>query len=170
MKTPVVDGRGRILSSVKTISGALTAEGINVGIVCGRFNDLITDRLLDGAVDSLQRLGVSPDNVTVAWVPGAFEAPVVARAMANRDDIDGVICLGAVIRGATSHYDFVAGQAAAGLQRAALDSGKPVIFGILTTDTLEQALDRAGAKVGNKGAEAAVTLVETLSVLRQLDP
>ena len=98
MKTPVVDGRGRILSSVKTISGALTAEGINVGIVCGRFNDLITDRLLDGAVDSLQRLGVSPDNVTVAWVPGAFEAPVVARAMANRDDIDGVICLGNVQR------------------------------------------------------------------------
>ena len=155
---------------MKTISGALSADGINVGILCGRFNDLITDRLLDGAIDSLRRLGVDEDNISVAWVPGAFEAPVVARAMAERSDVDGVICLGAVIRGATSHYDFVAGQAAAGLQRVALDTGKPVIFGILTTDTLEQALDRAGAKVGNKGAEAAVTLVETLSVMAQLKP
>ncbi len=133
--------------------------------MCGRFNDLITDRLLAGAVDALGRHGVADDNITVAWIPGAFEAPIVAKALADRTDIDGVICLGAVIRGATSHYDFVAGQAAAGIQRAGLDSGKPVVFGILTTETLEQALDRAGGKAGNKGAEAAVTLIETLSVL-----
>ncbi len=146
----------------------MTANGLKVGIVCGRFNELITDRLLSGAVDALGRHGVADADITIAWVPGAYEAPLVARAMADRDDIDGVICLGAVIRGATSHYDFVAGQAASGIQRAAMDSGKPVIFGILTTDTLEQALDRAGAKVGNKGAEAAVTLIETVSVLGQI--
>ncbi len=133
--------------------------------MCGRFNDLITDRLLSGAVDTLGRHGVADDSITVAWIPGAFEAPIVAKAFADRPDIDGVICLGAVIRGATSHYDFVAGQAASGIQRAGLDSGKPVVFGILTTETLEQALDRAGGKAGNKGAEAAVTLIETLSVL-----
>lgn len=146
----------------------MTANGLKVGIVCGRFNELITDRLLSGAVDALGRHGVADADITIAWVPGAYEAPLVARAMAHRDDIDGVICLGAVIRGATSHYDFVAGQAASGIQRAAMDSGKPVIFGILTTETLEQALDRAGAKVGNKGAEAAVTLIETVSVLGQI--
>jgi 6,7-dimethyl-8-ribityllumazine synthase len=146
----------------------MSASGLKVGIVCGRFNELITDRLLSGAVDALSRYGVAEGDITMAWVPGAFEAPLVARALAQRDDIDGVICLGAVIRGATSHYDFVAGQAASGIQRAAMDSGKPVIFGILTTETLEQALDRAGAKVGNKGAEAAVALIETVSVLDQI--
>ncbi len=143
----------------------MDATGRKVAIVCGRFNDLITDRLLSGALHTLERHGVASDDITVAWVPGAFEAPLVAKAFAERADIDGVICLGAVIRGATSHYDFVAGQAAAGIQRAGLDTGKPVIFGILTTETLEQALDRAGAKVGNKGAESAVTLVEMLSIL-----
>jgi 6,7-dimethyl-8-ribityllumazine synthase len=146
----------------------MTATGLKVGIVCGRFNELITDRLLSGALGALGRHGIEDDNLTVVWVPGAYEAPLVARTMAMRDDIDGVICLGAVIRGATSHYDFVAGQAASGIQRAALDTGKPVIFGILTTETLEQALDRAGAKVGNKGAEAAATLIEMISVLRQI--
>lgn len=156
------------LHGVNTITGSMTAKGLRVGIVCGRFNDLITDRLLSGAIDSLHRHGVDDKDITVTWIPGAFEAPLVARSLAERDDIDGVICLGAVIRGATSHYDFVAGQAAAGIQRAAMDSGKPVIFGILTTETLEQALDRAGAKVGNKGAEAAVTLIETVSVLNEI--
>ena len=156
------------LQNVNTITGSMTAAGLRVGIVCGRFNDLITDRLLSGAIDSLHRHGVSDDDITVAWIPGAFEAPLVARTMTERNDIDGVICLGAVIRGATSHYDFVAGQAASGIQRAAMDSGKPVIFGILTTETLEQALDRAGAKVGNKGAEAALTLIETASVLNEI--
>ncbi|MFW2381093.1 MAG: 6,7-dimethyl-8-ribityllumazine synthase [Acidimicrobiales bacterium] len=153
---------------MKTITGSMTANGLRVGIVCGRFNQLITDRLLSGALDALERHGTAENDITLAWIPGAYEAPLVARTLADRDDIDGVICLGAVIRGATSHYDFVAGQAASGIQRAALDSGKPVIFGILTTDTLEQALDRAGAKVGNKGAEAALSLIETISVLNQI--
>lgn len=146
----------------------MTATGLKVGIVCGRFNELITDRLLSGALDAFGRHGIEDDDITVAWVPGAYEAPLVAQTMAMRDDIDGVICLGAVIRGATSHYDFVAGQAASGIQRAALESGKPVIFGILTTETLEQALDRAGAKVGNKGAEAATSLIEMISVMGQI--
>lgn len=152
---------------VKTISGSMDASGRRVAIVCGRFNDLVTERLLAGATDALIRHGGDPQDVTVAWVPGSFEAPVVAKAFAERPDIDGVICLGAVIRGATGHYDHVAGQAAAGIQRVAVDTGTPVIFGILTTETLEQALERAGAKAGNKGAEAAVTLIETLSVLEQ---
>lgn len=158
----------RILSRVKTITGSMTANGLKVGIVCGRFNELITERLLSGALDALRRHGADDNDLTLAWVPGAYEVPLVARTLATAGDVDGVICLGAVIRGATSHYDFVAGQAASGIQRAALDSGKPVIFGILTTETLEQALDRAGAKVGNKGAEAALTLIETVSVLRQI--
>ncbi len=146
----------------------MDGSGRRVALVCGRFNDLITDRLLSGALDALRRHGVADDDVTVAWIPGSFEAPLAAKALAARDDIDGVICLGAVIRGATGHYDLVAGQAASGIQRAALDTGKPVIFGVLTTETLEQALDRAGAKAGNKGAEAAITLIETLSVLDQI--
>jgi 6,7-dimethyl-8-ribityllumazine synthase len=168
LKKASTPDRGRILSRVKTITGSMTANGLKVGIVCGRFNDLITDRLLSGAIDALGRHGVLEDNITLAWVPGAYETPLVARTMAERSDIDGVICLGAVIRGATSHYDFVAGQAAVGIQRAAMDTGKPVIFGILTTETLEQALDRAGAKLGNKGAEAAIALIETVSVVRQI--
>ena len=146
----------------------MDGRGHRVALVCGRFNDLITERLLSGALDALTRHGVADDDITVTWIPGSFEAPVVAKALAGRDDVDGVICLGAVIRGATGHYDLVAGQAAAGIQRVAVDTGKPVIFGVLSTETLEQALDRAGAKAGNKGAEAAITLIETLSVLGQI--
>jgi 6,7-dimethyl-8-ribityllumazine synthase len=153
---------------MRTIKAPVAGTGLRVGLVCGRFNDLITERLLAGALDTLERHGVADDDITVVWVPGSFEMPVTAKALAARDDIDAVITLGAVIRGATGHYDLVAGQAAAGIARAGLDTGTPVIFGVLTTETLEQALDRAGAKVGNKGAEAAATAIEMVHVLRAI--
>ena len=151
---------------MRTVKAPVAGTGLRVGLVCGRFNDLITERLLAGALDTLERHGVADDDITVVWVPGSFEMPLTAKALAERDDIDAVITLGAVIRGATGHYDHVAGQAAAGIARAALDTGTPVIFGVLTTETLEQALDRAGAKVGNQGAESAATAIEMVHVLR----
>ena len=151
-----------------TIEAGLAGAGIRVAIACGRFNDLITERLLKGAMDGLTRHGVSDEDITVVWAPGSFELPLVADRMAARDDVDAVIALGAVIRGATGHYDHVAGQCAAGLQRAQLDSGKPVVFGVLTTETIEQAIERAGTKAGNKGADAAMTAIEMVDLLRKL--
>jgi 6,7-dimethyl-8-ribityllumazine synthase len=150
------------------IEGRLDGAGLRVGIVCARFNDLITERLLAGARDGLVRNGVDDDAVTVAWVPGSFEIPLAARTMASSGRFDAVICLGAVIRGATGHYEQVANQCAAGIARAALDSGVPVIFGVLTTDTIEQAIERAGTKAGNKGFEAALGAIESVRVLQQL--
>jgi 6,7-dimethyl-8-ribityllumazine synthase len=150
------------------IEGRLDGAGLRVGVVCARFNDLITERLLAGARDGLVRNGVDDDAVTVAWVPGSFEIPLVARTLAASGRFDAVICLGAVIRGATGHYEQVANQCAAGIARAALDSGVPVIFGVLTTDTIEQAIERAGTKAGNKGFEAALGAIETVRVLQQL--
>jgi 6,7-dimethyl-8-ribityllumazine synthase len=150
------------------IEGRLDGAGLRVGVVCARFNDLITERLLAGARDGLVRNGVDDDAVTVAWVPGSFEIPLVAQTMASSGRFDAVICLGAVIRGATGHYEQVANQCAAGIARAALDSGVPVIFGVLTTDTIEQAIERAGTKAGNKGFEAALGAIESVRVLQQL--
>jgi 6,7-dimethyl-8-ribityllumazine synthase len=138
------------------------------GVVCGRFNDLITERLLTGARDGLSRHGVDQASVTETWVPGAFEIPLAAQRLAVAGEVDAVVCLGAVIRGATSHYDLVAGQCAEGIQRVQLDTGIPVVFGVLTTDTIEQAIERAGTKAGNKGYEAAVTAIEMVDLLRQL--
>jgi 6,7-dimethyl-8-ribityllumazine synthase len=152
----------------ETIEAGLSGEGVRVAIACGRFNDLITERLLKGAVDGLTRHGVVEDDITVVWAPGSFELPLVAKRMAERDDIDAVIALGAVIRGATGHYDHVAGQCAGGLQRAQLDTGKPVVFGVLTTETIEQAIERAGTKAGNKGYESAETAIEMANLLNQL--
>jgi 6,7-dimethyl-8-ribityllumazine synthase len=149
-------------------SGHLRGDGLRVAIVCGRFNDLITERLLAGAHDGLVRHGVDKASITEAWVPGAFEIPVVAKRLASSGEFDAVICLGAVIRGATGHYDFVAGQCAAGIQQAQLETGVPVIFGVLTTDTIEQAIERAGTKAGNKGYESAETAIEMADLLRQL--
>jgi 6,7-dimethyl-8-ribityllumazine synthase len=149
-------------------SGVLRGEGVRVAIACGRFNDLITERLLAGARDGLVRHGVDGASITEAWVPGAFELPLAASRLAGSGEYDAVICLGAVIRGATDHYEHVAGQAAAGIARVALDTGMPVVFGVLTTDTVEQALDRAGTKAGNKGYEAAETALEMVDLLRQL--
>ncbi|HEY2430156.1 MAG TPA: 6,7-dimethyl-8-ribityllumazine synthase [Acidimicrobiales bacterium] len=151
-----------------TYSGRLDGAGMRIALVCGRFNDLITDRLLAGATDALVRHGVDEGSITVVWAPGAFELPLVARQLAASGEVDAVVCLGAVIRGATGHYDQVANNAAAGVQRVGLDTGIPVVFGVLTTDTIEQAIERAGTKAGNKGAEAAMSAVEMVDLLRQL--
>ena len=149
-------------------SGVLRGDGVRVALVCGRFNDLITERLLAGARDGLLRHGVDEASITEAWVPGAFELPLAASRLASSGEYDAVICLGAVIRGATGHYEHVAGQCAAGIARVALDTGVPVVFGVLTTDTVEQAIERAGTKAGNKGYESAETALEMVDLLRQL--
>ena len=152
-----------------TYTGKLFGDGLRVAIACGRFNDFITDRLLAGAQDALARHGVDDGSITVAWAPGAFELPLVAQRLAVSEEFDAVICLGAVIRGATGHYEQVAGQCAAGIQRAQLDTGVPVIFGVLTTEDFDQALARSegpgGHNVGEEGAAAAVemaTLVRSI--------
>jgi len=148
--------------------GMLRGDGMAVALACARFNDLVTERLLAGARDGLVRHGVDTDSVTEVWVPGAFELPLVAQRLAASGGFDAVICLGAVIRGTTGHYEQVAGQCAAGIARVALDTGVPVVFGVLTTDTVEQALERAGVKAGNKGYEAAENAIEMADLLRQL--
>lgn len=152
---------------LKGTVGRVQGEGVHVGIAAARFNGRITQLLLDGALERLQAAGVDPANVRVAWAPGAFELPLLAQAMAD-GGADAVICLGAVIRGDTAHFDFVAGECAAGIQRAALDADIPVIFGVLTTDTLDQALARCGGEHGHKGVEAAEAALEMVDVLRQL--
>jgi 6,7-dimethyl-8-ribityllumazine synthase len=151
-----------------TLEGRLDGAGQRVALVVGRFNDFITRRLLDGALDGLRRHGVADEDVTVAWVPGAVEIPVVASAFASRDDVDVVIALGCVIRGATSHYDHVCSMVASGVAHATAATQTPVIFGVLTTETIEQAIERAGTKAGNKGFEAAMAAIETVSVLKQV--
>ena len=155
-------------SSRQTYHGNLSGTGLRVALVCSRFNELITERLLAGARDGLVRHGVDAGSITEAWVPGAFEIPLAAAALAASGEVDAVICLGAVVRGATGHYEHVAGQCAAGIQRVQLDTGVPVTFGVLTTDTVEQAIERAGTKAGNKGFEAAVAAIEMADLLRQL--
>ncbi|MGI9022832.1 MAG: 6,7-dimethyl-8-ribityllumazine synthase [Acidimicrobiales bacterium] len=151
-----------------TYTGHLRGDGMRVAVVASRFNDLITERLAEGAHDALVRHGVDESSITLVWTPGAFELPLVARRLAESGDHDAVVCVGAVIRGATDHYTHVATQCAAGIQRVTLDTGVPVVFGVLTTDTTEAALDRAGGKLGNKGFEAATTAVEMVDLLRQL--
>ncbi len=150
------------------IEGQLIARDASFALVVSRFNAFISEKLLDGALDALRRHGADMDRVTVVWCPGTFEIPLVARKIAGKGDADAVICLGAVIRGATSHYDFVAGEAAKGVAHASLATGVPVIFGVLTTDTIEQAVERAGTKAGNKGADAAVAAIEMVNLLQQL--
>jgi 6,7-dimethyl-8-ribityllumazine synthase len=146
----------------------LRGDGLRIAIVCSRFNDLITERLLSGARDGLVRHGVDDASITEAWCPGAFEVPMVAKRLAGSGEFDAVITLGAVIRGATGHYDVVANNCASGVQQAALETGVPVVFGVLTTETIEQAIERAGTKAGNKGFEAALTAIEMADLLRQL--
>lgn len=153
---------------MRTIEGHLRGEGRRFAIVCGRFNDLVTERLLTGATDGLIRHGVDDGSISVCWVPGAFEIPVVAARLAATNQFDAVITLGAVIRGATGHYEHVAGQCAAGVARASLDTGVPVVFGVLTCDTIEQAIERAGTKAGNKGYEAAETALEMADLLARI--
>jgi 6,7-dimethyl-8-ribityllumazine synthase len=153
---------------VRIHRGALEAGGRRFAVAVSRFNEPVTSRLLDGAVAAFRRHGVSEADVEVAWVPGAFELPLVARIMASSDRFDAVVCLGAVIRGETDHYRYVAEQAAAGIQRVTLDTGVPCIFGVLTTDTLEQALDRAGGEHGNKGWDSATAAIEVSGLLDEL--
>ncbi|MBR2757650.1 MAG: 6,7-dimethyl-8-ribityllumazine synthase [Exiguobacterium sp.] len=151
-----------------TFEGNLVGEGLKIGIVVGRFNDLITMRLLDGAKDALKRHGVKEEDVSLAFVPGAFELPLVAKKMAMSKKYDAVITLGAVIRGATPHFDYVCNEAAKGIAQASYQSEVPVIFGVLTTETIEQAIERAGTKAGNKGWEAATSAIEMANLLKQV--
>ncbi len=153
----------------RVIEGQLDAEGQRIGIVVGRFNSLIGKELLGGALDCVSRHGGDADTVDVAWVPGAFEIPLVAKKMASSGSYEAVICLGAVIKGATPHFDYVANEAAKGIASVSSETGVPVIFGILTTDTIEQALERAGSKAGNKGWDAAAAAIEMVNLLRALD-
>lgn len=145
---------------MRYFEGKLIGEGLRFGIVVGRFNEFISSRLLSGCLDALNRHGVDDKDIHVAWVPGSFEIPLVAQKMARSAAYDAVICLGAVIRGATPHFEYVSAEVSKGIAKVALDTGVPTIFGVLTTDTIEQAIERAGTKAGNKGWEAAVTAIE----------
>ncbi|SKA63198.1 6,7-dimethyl-8-ribityllumazine synthase [Desulfobaculum bizertense] len=153
---------------VKTIEGQLEAKGLKFAIVASRFNDFIVDRLVGGAVDYLSRNGAEKDDLVIVKIPGAYEMPLVARKLARSGKYDGVICVGAVIRGATPHFDYVCAECAKGIAQASLDTDVPVGFGILTTDTLEQAIERAGSKGGNKGVEAASATLEMVRVMEQI--
>lgn len=154
--------------AVNVIEGRIVNSGIKVGIVCARFNEFIVSKLLTGAIDTLVRHDVPEEDITVAWVPGAFEIPVAAQKMAESDEYDAVICLGAVIRGATSHYEVVCSEVSKGIAQTSLKTGKPVMMGVLTTDTIEQAIERAGTKAGNKGSESAEAAIEMVNLFRQL--
>lgn len=153
---------------MKVIEGKVIGEQIKIGIVASRFNEFIVRKLLDGAVDGLVRHGVPDENITAAWVPGAFEIPLAAEKMAGSGAYDAVICVGAVIRGATSHYEYVSAEVAKGIAQVSLESGVPVIFAVLTTENLEQAIERAGTKSGNKGYDAALSAIEMVNLFRQI--
>jgi 6,7-dimethyl-8-ribityllumazine synthase len=153
---------------VRVHEGKLEATGMRFGIVVSRFNDVVSTPLLEGAVEALESHGASADDLVIAWVPGAFETPIAAREIAEHGGVDAVVCLGAVIRGDTAHFDYVAGEAARGIASVHATTGVPATFGVLTVDTLEQAMDRAGGKHGNKGAEAAMAAVEMVTLLRAL--
>lgn len=152
---------------MKIYEGQLVAQGLKVGIIVGRFNEFIGGKLLSGAIDGLKRHGVREDDIEVLWVPGAFEIPLMAKKMAKSAKYDAVICLGAVIRGATPHFDYVSGEVTKGIASVSLDTEIPVVFGVLTTDTIEQAIERAGTKAGNKGYDAAVTAIEMANLIEQ---
>lgn len=152
----------------RVIEGNLSAKGLKVAVVLGRFNDFISERLLDGAVDTLLRSGASDGDIDVIKVPGSFEMPVAAKTLASSGRYDAIICLGCVIRGATPHFDYVAGEAAKGIAKVALDFETPVAFGVVTADNLEQAIERAGTKSGNKGRDAALTAIEMANLLKTI--
>ncbi|MGI5973306.1 MAG: 6,7-dimethyl-8-ribityllumazine synthase [Oscillospiraceae bacterium] len=154
---------------MKKFEGRLVSEGIKIGIVCARFNDFIVSKLLSGCEDTLLRHGVQPDEIAVAWVPGAFEIPLIASKMAKSGRFDAVIALGAVIRGSTTHYDYVCSEVSKGIANVALNSDIPVMFGVITTENIEQAIERAGSKAGNKGSECAQGAIEMVNLIRALD-
>lgn len=152
---------------MRVYEGKLIAHGLKFGIIVGRFNEFIGGKLLTGALDALKRHGVEEKDIEIAWVPGAFEIPLTAKKMAKSQKYHGVICLGAVIRGATPHFDYVSSEVSKGIANVSLETEVPVIFGVLTTDTIEQAIERAGTKAGNKGYEAAVTAIEMANLLKE---
>lgn len=154
---------------MNTIEGKLIGTGMKFGIVASRFNELIVSKLVGGAMDGLVRHGASESDITLAWVPGAYELPLAARRMAKSGKYDAVICLGAVIRGSTPHFDYVAAEVSKGVASVSLETDLPVIFGVLTTDTIEQALERAGVKAGNKGFDAAATAIEMVSLFKVME-
>ena len=154
---------------MKTFEGKLVSEGIRVGIVAARFNDFIVSKLVGGCEDTLLRHGVRPEDISLAWVPGAFEIPLIASKMAKSGKYDAVIALGAVIRGSTSHYDYVCSEVSKDVANVSLNSDIPVMFGVLTTDTIEQAIERAGSKAGNKGSECAQGAIEMVNLIRALE-
>ena len=150
---------------MKTLEGNLVSKGIKVGIIASRFNEFITSKLIGGAQDCLVRHGVSDDDITLAWVPGAYEIPLAAKKLAKSGNYDAIICVGAVIRGSTSHYDYVCAEVSKGVASVSLETGIPVIFGVLTTDNIEQAIERAGTKSGNKGSDAAKAAIEMANLM-----
>ncbi|WP_090858439.1 6,7-dimethyl-8-ribityllumazine synthase [Paraliobacillus sp. PM-2] len=152
----------------KLVEGNLVGTDLKVGIVVARFNEFITSKLLGGAEDTLRRHGVNEENITIAWVPGAFEIPLVAKQMASSGKYDAIITLGTVIRGSTPHFDYVCAEVSKGVSKVGMDADLPVIFGVLTTETIEQAIERAGTKAGNKGAEAAVSAIEMANLLKDI--
>lgn len=154
---------------MRTLEGKLVASGIKVGIVAARFNEFITSKLLSGAIDGLVRHEVAEEDIDVAWVPGAFEIPLVASKMAKSKKYDAVICLGAVIRGSTSHYDYVCSEVSKGIATVSLTADIPVMFGVLTTENIEQAIERAGTKAGNKGYDCAVGAIEMVNLIREIE-
>ena len=156
------------ITNMNIIEGKLIAEGQKIAIVAGRFNEIITNKLLGGAVDAFKRHGGEEENIDLAWVPGAFEIPLVAKKLAESKKYDAVVCLGAVIRGATPHFDMVANETTKGIAAAGLQTGVPIIFGVLTTDNIEQAVERAGSKAGNKGFEAVTTAIEMVNLMKQI--
>ncbi|MCH2504253.1 MAG: 6,7-dimethyl-8-ribityllumazine synthase [Dehalococcoidia bacterium] len=153
----------------KELSGDLNGQGLRVAVVVARFNELVTRPLLNAAIGTLTRYGVVDDDINVVWVPGAFELPVAAKSLANTGRFDAIVCLGAVIRGETGHYDMVAGNAARGISQVGVDTGVPTIFGVLTTENMDQALNRAGGKAGNMGANAAVAAIETARLVQAIN-
>jgi len=155
------------VNKMRTFEGKLISQGKKYGIIVGRFNEFIGGKLLSGAIDGLKRHGVEDAEIEIAWVPGAFEIPLVAKKMAKSKKYDAVICLGAVIRGATPHFDYVSSEVTKGVASVSLETEVPVVFGVLTTDTIEQAIERAGTKAGNKGYEAAVTAIEMSNLLNE---
>ena len=154
---------------MRNIEGQLSAKGLNFAIVVGRFNNLITEKLLEGAIDCILRHGGTEDNITVIRVPGSFEIPLIAKKAAKSGKYDAVICLGAVIRGATPHFEYVAAEVSKGIALVSLETEVPVAYGILTTDTIEQAIERAGTKMGNKGFDAALTAIEMANVIKEIE-
>ena len=154
---------------MRTVEGKMTGKGMKVGIVAARFNEFITYKLLGGALDMLRRHEVAEEDITTAWVPGAFEIPVIAKKMAESGKYDAVICLGAVIRGSTSHYDYVCNEVSKGIAQVSMGNGLPVMFGVLTCENIEQAIERAGTKAGNKGAECANGAIEMVNLMRELE-